>query len=142
VPAGVAVDAQESMGEHATFEVRPDLSLHEPDDGRALPSRPSEEGLELLANDFVEKGLLGFMGFVLDDDKESAGTMGWSALPTQASGVPRSRRRQAERLRRELGSCAYPIPLTVPNPSPLVHAIAESARTPRCNRAERDGITE
>jgi hypothetical protein len=95
VSARVAVDAHESMGEHTTFEVRPDLSLHEPGDGRALLSRPSEEGLELLANDFVEKGLLGFMAFVLDGSKEPTGTMGWSALPAQASIVPKSRRRQA-----------------------------------------------
>ncbi len=52
-------------------DVEPDLSLHEPGDGRALPSRPSEKGLELLANDFVEQGLLGFMAFVLDGGKES-----------------------------------------------------------------------
>jgi hypothetical protein len=83
------------MGEHAAFEVRPDLSLHEPGDGRALPSRPSEKGLELLANDFVEKRLLGFMAFVLDGGKESTGTMGSSALPALASVVPNSRRRQA-----------------------------------------------
>jgi hypothetical protein len=81
------------MGEYTAFEIRPDLSLHEPGDGRALPSRPSEERLELLANDFVKKGLLGFMAFVLDGGKESTGTMGWSALPSQASVVPKSRRR-------------------------------------------------
>jgi hypothetical protein len=83
------------MGKHATFEVGPDLSFHEPGDGCALSSRPSEEGLELLANNFVEKGLLGFMAFVLDGGKESAGTMGWNALPSQASVVPKSRRRSA-----------------------------------------------
>jgi hypothetical protein len=83
------------MGEHAAFEVRPDLSLHEPGDGRALPSRPSEKGLELLANDFVEKCLLGIVAFVLDGGKESTGTIRWSALPRDASDVPRSRLRQA-----------------------------------------------
>ena len=41
------------MGKHSAFEVRPDLSLHEPGDGRALPSRPSQKGLELLADDFM-----------------------------------------------------------------------------------------
>ncbi len=93
--ARVAVDAEEPMGEHTAFEVGPDLSLHEPGDGRALLSRPSEEGLQLLANDFVEKGRLGFMAFVLDGGKESTGTIGWSALPAQASVVPKLRRRQA-----------------------------------------------
>ena len=62
------------MGEHTAFEVGPDLSLHEPGDGRALPSRPSEEGLELLANDFVEKGLLGLVAFVPVDGEGSSGT--------------------------------------------------------------------
>ena len=93
--ARVAVATQESMGESTAFKVRPDLSLHKPGDRRALPSRPSEEWLELLGNDFVEKGLLGFMAFVLDGGKESTGTMGWRALPSQASVVPNSRRRQA-----------------------------------------------
>jgi hypothetical protein len=51
------------------FKVRPDLSLHKPGDRRALPSRPSEEGFELLANDFVEKRLVGFMAFVSDGGK-------------------------------------------------------------------------
>jgi len=74
------------MGKHATFELRPDLSLHEQGDGRALPSRPSEEGLELLANDFVEKGLLGFMAFASDGGKESTGT---GTLSATASQVPR-----------------------------------------------------
>ena len=71
----IAVNAQESIGEHPTIEIRADLSLHEPRDGRALPSRASEEGLKLLANDFVEKGLLGFMAFVSNGGRESTGTV-------------------------------------------------------------------
>jgi len=55
-------------------DVEPDLSLHEPGDGRALPSRPSQEGFELFANDFVQKGLFGLVAFVLDGAKESIGT--------------------------------------------------------------------
>jgi hypothetical protein len=73
--ARAAVDTQESMGEYTAFEVRPDLSLHKPSDRRTLPSRPSEEGFELLANDFAEKRLIGFMAFVSDGGKESTGTM-------------------------------------------------------------------
>jgi hypothetical protein len=93
--ARTAVDTQESMGEHTAFEVRPDLSLHEPGNGRTLPSRPSEEGFELLANDFVEKCLFGIVAFVLDGGKESTGAMGWSALSAHASDAPRWRPRQA-----------------------------------------------
>ena len=62
------------MGEDSALEVGADLSLHEPGDRRALPSRARQKGLELPADDFVEKGLLGFMTFVLDDGKKSAGT--------------------------------------------------------------------
>ena len=70
-------------------DVEPDLSLHEPGDGRALPSRPSQEGFELLADDFMEKGLFGFAAFVLDGGKESTGAMRWGALHAKASDVPR-----------------------------------------------------
>jgi putative transposase len=45
-----------------------------------------EEGLQLLANDFVEKGLLGFMAFVFDGGKESTGT---DTLSATANQVPR-----------------------------------------------------
>ena len=83
------------MGEHAALEIRPDLSLHEPGDGRALPSRPSQKALNLLADDFVEQRLFGFMAFVLDGDKESIGIMRSSALNTKASDMPRQRRRKA-----------------------------------------------
>jgi hypothetical protein len=74
------MDAQEPVGEHAAFEIRTDLSLHKPGDGRALPSRPSQEGLDLLADHFVEQGLFGFMAFVLDGGRESIGIVRWSAL--------------------------------------------------------------
>jgi len=95
VPACVAVNAQESMREYSALEIRPDLTLHEPGDGRALPSRPSQKGLDLLADDFMQKRLLGFMAFVLDGDKESIGIMGWRALHRKASDVPRQLRREA-----------------------------------------------
>jgi hypothetical protein len=35
-------------------------------DGRALALCTSQEGLELFADEFVEKSLLGFLAFVLD----------------------------------------------------------------------------
>ncbi len=95
MPARIAVDAQEPMSEHAAFEIRADLTLHEPGDGRALPSRPSQEGLELLADDFVQKGLFGFVAFVLDGGDDSTGAMRWGALHAKASDVPRQLRREA-----------------------------------------------
>ncbi len=70
-------------------DVEPDLSLHEPGDRRALPSRPSQEGLELHADDFVQKDLFGLVAFVLDGGKESIGTTRWRALYAKASDVPR-----------------------------------------------------
>jgi len=76
-------------------DVEPDLSLHEPGDGRALPSRPSQDGLELHADDFVQKGLFGLVAFVLDSGKESIGTTRWSALYAKASDMPRRLRREA-----------------------------------------------
>ena len=48
-----------------------------PDDGRALPWRPSQKGRELLANKLVEKGRLGLMAIALDGDKKSTETMRW-----------------------------------------------------------------
>jgi len=75
--------------DHVVDEMRADLPLHEPGNGRALPSRPSQKGFELLANDFVQKRLFGLVAFVLDDDKESIGTMGRSVLHANASDVPR-----------------------------------------------------
>jgi hypothetical protein len=95
VPARVAVDTQESMREYPALEIRTDLALNEPSDRCALPSRPSQEGLELLADDFVQKGLLGLVAFVLDAGKESIGITRWSALHPKASDVPRRQRREA-----------------------------------------------
>jgi len=95
MPARVAVDTQESMREDAALEIRTDLALHEASDRCALPSRTSEEWLDLLADDFVQKGLLGLVTFVLDGGKKSIGIMTWSALHAKASDVPRQRRREA-----------------------------------------------
>jgi hypothetical protein len=87
------MDSQEPVSEHTALEICTDLSLHEPGDGRALSSRPSQKGLELLADDFVQERLFGFATFVLDGDKESIGIMRRSALPAKASDVPRQLRR-------------------------------------------------
>jgi hypothetical protein len=80
VSTSVAMDTQKSVSEYPALQIRTDLSLHETGDGRALPSRPSQEGLELLADDFMEKGLLGFVAFVFDGGRESIGIVRWSAL--------------------------------------------------------------
>jgi hypothetical protein len=53
------MDTQESMSEHAAFEIRTNLSLDEPRDGRALPSRTGQKGLKLFADDLVEESLSG-----------------------------------------------------------------------------------
>jgi len=64
--------------------------------GRALPSRPSQKGFELLADDFMEKGLFGFAAFVLDGGDQSTGTMKWgAALHAKAIGAPRQSRCEA-----------------------------------------------
>ena len=72
--AGIAVDAQEAVREHAALEVAPDLPLDEAGDGGARRSRSGEEGSELRANDFVEEGLLGLVADVVGDGRASAGT--------------------------------------------------------------------
>ena len=78
------------MSEDSTFEIGADLSLDEPGDGSALPSRPLQEGFELFANDLVEKGPFGLVAFVSDGGKAPNGTMRARLLPTTASNVPRS----------------------------------------------------
>jgi hypothetical protein len=137
VSTRVAMDSQESVSEYAALEIRPNLSLHEPGNGRALPSRPSQEGLELLADDFVEQGLFGFMAFVFDGDKESIGIVRWSAVNAKASDVPsnRNERPQAKLTNRGLWSDSLPIPRTTPATSPQVHTHCETAWTPRCSLA-------
>ena len=53
VAAVIAVDPDESSGEHAAVEVGTQLSLDESRDGCTLLTSPGEEGLELLPDDFV-----------------------------------------------------------------------------------------
>ena len=88
VPTCVAMDTQKSMGEDSTFEIGADLLLDEPGNGRTLHSRPSQEGFELPANDFMKQGLFGLVAFVSDGGEESIGTMRARLLPATASGVP------------------------------------------------------
>ena len=72
--AGVAVDADESVGEYAAREIRPDLAFHEAGDGRSLRSRSGEDGDELRTDDRLEEGLVGFVANVVGDGWASAGT--------------------------------------------------------------------
>jgi len=74
VTAGVAVDAKESVGEDAAREIAADLAFHEASDGRPRRSRACEEGLELVADDLMEKRLLGLVTFVPVDGVEPIGT--------------------------------------------------------------------
>ena len=104
------------MGEDSTFEIGADLSLDEPTDGRALPPRPSQKGLELFANDLVQKRLLGFMAFVLVGGGKSTGIMGWSAalraLNTRTQATCRGKceaRLSAKPIDRAVGADAEPL---------------------------------
>jgi hypothetical protein len=90
VTAGVAMDAQKSMREDPALEIGADLSLDKASNRRALSSRASQEGLELFANDFVEKSLLGLMALISNGGKESVGTLRARALPGTASDMPGS----------------------------------------------------
>jgi len=90
VSAGVAMHPQKSMRENPALEISADLSLDESGNRRALPSRASQEGLELFADDFVEKCLFGFVAFVSDSGQASVGTLRARALQSTANNVPRS----------------------------------------------------
>jgi hypothetical protein len=89
------MDTQKSVSEYAAFEICTDLLLHKPGDGHALPSCPSQKGLDLLADHFVEQGLFGFMAFVFDGDKKSIGITTRSVLNMKASDMPRRPRRKS-----------------------------------------------
>ena len=68
VPAGVAMNTQESMSEHAALEVGAELALDEARRGCTIAAGSGEEGLELLPDDFVKESLLGLVAFVLDGE--------------------------------------------------------------------------
>ncbi len=72
--APVAMNSQETVGEHAAVQIGTDLALDEAGDGHVRRSCSGEEGLELVANDFVKERLLGLVTFVPVDGEGSAGT--------------------------------------------------------------------
>ena len=63
--AAVAVDPDETSGEHAAVEVGTQLSLDESRYGCTLLTGPGEEQLELLTDHFVEQCLLRLVALVL-----------------------------------------------------------------------------
>jgi len=65
------MDPQKSMREDPTPEIGTDLSLDKAGNRCALPSCPSQEGLELLADDVMKKGLFGLVAFVFDGGRHS-----------------------------------------------------------------------
>ena len=65
--AGVAVDAQEAVGEDAAGEIGAQLPLDEAGHWPALAPGPPEEGLQLLAHDLVQQGRLGLVPLILDE---------------------------------------------------------------------------
>lgn len=83
------MDAQKSMREDPALKIGTDLSLDKASNRRTPPLRSSQEGLELFANDLMQKSLLGFVVFVSDGGKQSTGTLGETALPDIASDMPK-----------------------------------------------------
>jgi hypothetical protein len=53
------MNSQESVSEHAAVQIGADLALDEAGDGHVSRSWAGEEGLELVADDLMKKGLLG-----------------------------------------------------------------------------------
>jgi hypothetical protein len=64
VATGVAVDAQEAMGEHAAIEIGTNLALDEASDGSTRGSGAREERLQTFSDDAMEERLLGLVAFV------------------------------------------------------------------------------
>ena len=62
------------MGEYTAVQIGADLALDELGDGRPGRSCSGEEGLELVADDLMEEGLLGLVAFVPVDGEGSSGT--------------------------------------------------------------------
>ena len=58
MPAVVAVEAEEAMGQDAAAKEGSELLLYEARSGLVSASRAGEEGLELLTNDPMEERLL------------------------------------------------------------------------------------
>jgi hypothetical protein len=63
VATGVAVDAQEAMGEHAALEIGTNLALDEASDGSIRGSGAREKRLHILSDNAIEERLLGLVAF-------------------------------------------------------------------------------
>jgi hypothetical protein len=71
------VQAKKTLGENAAIEIGTYLALDEASNGCTLLACVGEEGLELPANDFVEKRLLGLVARVVghvDPVRDRVGT--------------------------------------------------------------------
>jgi hypothetical protein len=64
VTTGVAVDAQEAMGQNAALEIGTNFALDEASDGSARRSGAREERFEFLAHHAMEQGLFWLVTFV------------------------------------------------------------------------------
>ncbi len=60
------MQSQETLSENSAVQIGAQFTLDEAGDGRAVPTRTRQEGLELLAHDFVKERILGLVAFGLD----------------------------------------------------------------------------
>jgi hypothetical protein len=112
VSTRVAMDTQESMSEHAAFEIRTNLRLDEPRDGRALPPCTGQKWLELFADDLVEESLFGFVALVLANCMGSAGIGERGTAPSERNRCAEVTR---ERDSARSDSVALPRPMRQPS---------------------------
>lgn len=85
VSAGIAMDSEEAVSEHATLEVGADLALDEAGDRGAGRAGAHNERHELSANHFVKERLLGLVTGVVGDGRASAGTSATGATRVTTS---------------------------------------------------------
>jgi hypothetical protein len=78
------MNSQESVSEHTAVQIGTDLALDEAGDGHVSRSCSGEEGLELVADDLMEEGLLGLVTFVPVDGGKPIGTGRWQGGRSQS----------------------------------------------------------
>ena len=74
VTAGIAVHAEESVGEYAALKIGPNLTFYEAGDRSPCIPRSGEKRKKLRTNDFMKERLLGLVTDVVGDGGTSAGT--------------------------------------------------------------------
>jgi len=90
VAAPVAMNSPESVSEHTAVQIGADLALDEAGDRHVSRSCTGEEGLELVADDLMEEGLLGLVTFVPVDGEGSGHKVVHSEAPRRVVN-PRAR---------------------------------------------------